>query len=328
MSLPPWISSRMSLPVVCAPMFLISTPALVIAACAAGYVGAFPRQNTRTDDEFTLWLQTIDSSLRAWSDSTGRPAGPLAVNIPTTLLESEMRVALEQCAAHDVAIVITSVGKPDTVTRIAHDLGMLVHHDVTTIEFAEKAIQAGVDGLNCIGSGGGGHSGAIAHLALIPRVRSMFSGTVSLAGAVSTGAAIRAAEVLGADLAFIGTRFAATAESGADPQQKEWIRSGTSRRLRYSSKVNGVPASWMLDSLESHGIDIDLLADPVVRGHEHLPPGVRPWRDIWSAGHGIELIDDIPSVAQLSRRLREEYLEACLVTSRAEFVQAWPNALE
>lgn len=318
MTLPAGLRERMTLPVVCAPMFLISNPALVIAARQAGFLGAFPRQNTRTRPEFESWLREIHDSVTLWEEATGGTAGPLAVNIPTTLPPDEMTADLDLCVRFGVDVVITSVGKPDVITDLAHDRGLLVHHDATSIAFAEKAVAAGVDGLNCIGAGGGGHSGTMSHLALIPRVRAMFDGTISLAGAVSTGAAVRAAEVLGADLAFMGTRFTATVEAGADPRQKRWIVEGSATSLRYTAKVNGVPANWMLDSLVSHGINVDTISESVPRGHEHLPVGVRPWRDLWSAGQGIELIDDVPTVAELARRLAAEYVAACRVSDHAD----------
>jgi nitronate monooxygenase len=306
--LPPDLRARLSLPVICAPMFLISGPELVVAARRNGLLGAFPRENARTRDDFADWLRRIQEAAAA-----DVAPGPLAVNIPTRWERDDLEAELDLCAAHGVDIVITSVGKPTEITPMAHDRGLLVYHDVTSIRFAEKAIDAGVDGLNCIGAGGGGHSGTISHLALIPRVRSMFDGTISLAGAVSTGAAVRAGEILGADLAFLGTRFAATAESMADPRQKQWIVEGGAIDLAYTAKVNGVPANWMLASLTDLGIDLAVLPDPVGRGHDHLPAGVRPWRDIWSAGQGIELIDDVPTVDELVRRLRAEYLAACAV---------------
>ena len=318
MSLPAGIAERLSLPVVCAPMFLISSPALVIEARKAGLIGAFPRQNARTRTEFEDWLRQIRDALAAWTGSTGSTPGPLAVNISTRLDPAELAADLDLCAAYGVDIVITSVGKPTEIVPLAHDRGLLVHHDATSVLFAEKAIAAGVDGLNCIGAGGGGHSGTISHLALIPRIRRIFDGTISLAGAVSNGAAIRAAEVLGADLAFMGTRFAATIESVADQRQKEWIVSGSAVDLSYTAKVNGVPANWMLRSLAARGVDLSAIAEPVARGHDHLPDDVRPWRDLWSAGQGIELIDDIPTVAELTEALAREYVDACIAPSHLE----------
>lgn len=322
MSLPEGIAQRLTLPVVCAPMLLISGTALVIEARKAGFVGALPRANARDRAELERMLVGIEDAVDAWRDSSGRDAGPLAVNVPTTLPRDEMVADLDLCARRGVDIIITSAGSPAVITDLAHERGLLVHHDATSIRFAEKGIEAGVDGLNCIGAGGGGHSGAISHLALIPRVRSMFDGTISLAGAVASGAAVRAAEVLGADLAFVGSRFAATEESLADPRQKSLMVRDDTTRLRYSAAVNGLPATWMLSSLESHGIDIDALPVPHCRRHDHLPAGVRPWRDLWSAGHGIELIDDIPTVAELAERLTAEYLAACAAPDRAARVAA------
>jgi nitronate monooxygenase len=322
MSLSPQLSQRLTLPVVCAPMLLISGPDLVVEARRAGFVGSFPRANARGTGDLDRWLADIQERAEAWRDASGREPGPLAVNVPTNLPRDELIADLDSCARRGVDVVITSVGSPAVITELAHERGILVHHDVTSIRFAEKAIAIGVDGLNCIGAGGGGHAGTISHLALIPKVRAMFDGTIALAGAIASGAAVRAAEVLGADLAFIGSRFAATRESLADPRQKAWMVRDDSSRLRYSAAVNGLPASWMLSSLEARGIDIDALPVPEVRGHEHLPDGVRPWRDLWSAGHGIELIDDIPTVAELAERLAAEYLAACAAPDRATRVAA------
>ena len=321
MALPASMSSRLTLPIVCAPMFLISTAELVVASCKAGLIGGFPRQNVRTRDEFHHWLENVRAQLDGWTAETGREPGPLAINVPTSWPAAELAVELDLCARYGVEIIITSVGKPTAITELAHERGLAVWHDVTTIEFAEKAIEVGVDGLNCIGAGGGGHSGTVSHLALIPRIRSMFDGVVSMAGAVSTGAAVRVGELLGADLAFMGTRFAATVESAADPLQKLWMEEGTARDLRYTNTVNGVPANWMLASLAHHGIDVDSLPAPTGRGHDHLPEGVTPWRDLWSAGQGIELIADTPHVQDLIGRLATEYLEACRVPDRSVVVK-------
>lgn len=321
MTLPAALAERLTLPAVCAPMFLVSTPALVIATCQAGLMGSFPRQNTRSREEFESWLREIREALDAWSESTGHQPGPLAVNIPTTLPREDLEADLLLCQRFGVDVIITSVGKPTEITAIAHAHGIQVHHDVTSITFAEKAIAAGVDGLNCIGAGGGGHSGTISHLVLIPRIRAMFDGVVSLAGAVANGQAIRAAEVLGADLAFIGTRFLATRESSADPEQKRLVVEGTALDLSYTPKVNGVPANWMLGSLARHGLDLASMPEPMGRGHAHLPENVAPWRDLWSAGQGIELIDDIPTAAEVCHRLALEYRTACATPTRESAIE-------
>ena len=194
---------------------------------------------------------------------------------------------------------------------------MFHFHDVTNIRFAEKAAAAGVDGMVAIGAGGGGHAGAITHLALIPKIRSMFDGTIVMAGAVSSGAAIRAAEVLGADLAYLGTRFIATKESGAPDAYKAMLVEGGVEDVIYTRGVNGMPASWLKASLREIGLDPDNLFIPEGRSTEHLPEGKTPWRNIWSGGQGIGLIDDIPSTAELVRRLQEEYVAACAVPDMA-----------
>jgi len=210
------------------------------------------------------------------------------------------------------------MGDPTELIRRVHDWGGKVFHDVTTIRFAEKAIAAGADGLTCIGAGGGGHSGTVSHLALIPKVRQMFDGTIVFAGGVSNGAAIRAAEVLGADLAYLGTRFIATQESNAAPEYKAMLVSENAADVIYTPKVAGGAANWLKASLRAVGLDPDNLPEPGPKGgHAHLPEGLRPWFNIWSAGQGVELISDVPSVAELIRRLRREYVAACQVADMA-----------
>jgi nitronate monooxygenase len=197
-----------------------------------------------------------------------------------------------------------------------------VYSDATNLRFAEKAILAGVDGITAIGAGGGGHSGAISHLALIPKLRAMFGGTIVLAGAVSTGAAIRAAEMLGADLAYLGTRFIATAESGACLEYKSLLVAQKAEGVMYTARIAGVPANWLIESMLRVGLDPNNLPDPPPpkkMGYGHLPATVKPWRNLWSAGQGVELIDDVPSVVALISRLRSEYLTACAIPPFAGF---------
>ena len=192
------------------------------------------------------------------------------------------------------------------------------------------AIRAGADGLVAIGAGGGGHSGTISHLALIPRIRAMYEGVIVMAGAVGSGAVVRAAEVLGADLAYLGTRFIATKESDAPAEYKELLVSQTSADLAYTGDIAGVPANWMIESMRRVGLDPDNLPKPVGRGmrHDHLPDGVTPWKNLWSAGQGVDLIDDIPSVAELVRRLRREYVAACETPSFIDAARLVEAALD
>ena len=182
----------------------------------------------------------------------------------------------------------------------------------------DVARAAGVDGIVAIGAGGGGHSGTLSHLAFIPQVRAMFDGTVVLAGAVSNGATIRAAEILGADLAYLGTRFIATRESSAPDEYKAMIVEGSTADVIYTEAINGVPAMWLKASIRSAGIDLDKLPRPVKRGTDHLPSGIKPWSNVWSAGQGIGQIDDIPTVAELVGRLRSEYVAACRTPDMAK----------
>jgi nitronate monooxygenase len=234
------------------------------------------------------------------------------------------------CKQYGIEIIISVGGDPTELTKHVHDFGGKVFHDITSQRFAEKAIAAGVDGLNCIGAGGGGHSGAISHLALIPRLRAMWDGTLVMAGAVSTGAVVRAAEVLGADLAYLGTRFIATREADAPDEYKELLVSQTSTDLAYTGDIAGVPANWMLESIRRVGLDPDNLPKPLGRGmrHDHLPAGVTPWRNLWSAGQGVDLIDDVPTVAELVRRLRREYVAACEAPSLVEAARLADAATE
>jgi len=325
------IRDSLTLPVICAPMFLVSGPALVREACLAGVIGGLPRQNARSFDEFEHWVDGVRHAL----DEAARrqPAlriAPMAINLNTRLPADELARNLAVCGRNGVEIIITAAGDPTEMVKRVHDWGGKVFHDVTSLRFAEKAIAAGVDGLTCIGAGGGGHSGTISHLALIPRVRQMFDGTIIMAGAVSTGAVVRAAEILGADLAYMGTRFIATKESDAPDPYKRLLVSQTSADLLYTGKIAGVPANWMAESIRQNGLDPLNLPEPKARGmsHEHLPDNVRPWKTLWSAGQGIDLIDDIPTVAELVRRLRAEYVEACQVKDMAVAARLADRALD
>jgi nitronate monooxygenase len=189
---------------------------------------------------------------------------------------------------------------------------------VTSMRFAEKAIAAGVDGLTCIGAGGGGHSGTVSPLVLIPKIRSIFDGVIILAGAVSNGAAIRAAEILGADLAYLGTRFIATQESRARPEYKAMLVAGGSEELMYTPDIAGIPGNWLTPSMTAVGLDPADLPRPEKIGYSHLPDGVRPWKNVWSAGQGLDLIDDVPTVGDLVLRLRNEYVAACRTPAMAD----------
>jgi nitronate monooxygenase len=320
MSLDPKIRAGLAIPAICAPMFMVSGPAMVREACKAGVIGGLPRQNARTFEEFEAWLREIREALDVHKAAhPDARVAPVAVNLSRRLDDAELDRHLEVCGRYGVEIIISATGDPTELIRRVHDWGGIVWHDVVNLRFAEKAISAGADGLTCIGAGGGGHSGTISHLALVPKVRSMFGGTIIMAGAVSTGAAIRAAEVLGADLAYLGTRFIATQESPVADEYKALLVSQTSADLTYTGKVAGVPANWMKESMRRLGLDPDNLPTPEKKlAYDHLPPHVKPWKNLWSAGQGVDLIEDVPTVNELVRRLRREYVAACEVPDMAD----------
>ena len=301
--------SSLSLPVICAPMFFVTGPDLVREACLAGLVGVIPRHNARTLEQFEGWLEAIQTA-RKEALARSVKVGPLAVNVSAKLSAAEITDTLRVAAGYGVETVISVGGGPREVVRIAHSKSMGVLHDVVSLDFAKKAIGQGVDGLIAIGSGGGGHSGRLSHLTLIEKIRTTFKGPLVMAGGISTGAGVRAAEVLGADYAYMGTRFIATKEANAPAEYKQMLVESTSEDLVYTPDITGVPANWLKPSLQRCGIDIETLAKPGAGRFDHLPNDIRPWRDIWSAGQGIDLIDDVPEVATLVARLVLEYQAA------------------
>jgi nitronate monooxygenase len=304
-------------------MFLCSGVALATEACKAGLIGSLTRNHCRDMEELQTQLAAVAEELGRFGElNPGCKIGPLAVNISTHFGSDEMRAHLALCKRFGASIVITSVGDPTSMAPMVHEAGLLHFHDATSIRFAEKAIAARVDGIVAIGAGGGGHSGTLSHLAFIPQIRAMFDGTVILAGAVSNGATIRAAEILGADLAYLGTRFIGTRESSAPEAYKAMLVEGTSADACYTNAINGIPASWLKASIRSIGLDPEHLPKPVGRGSDHLPAGIKPWRDVWSAGQGIGLIHDIPTVAELVLRLQAEYVAACSIPDMSEAARA------
>lgn len=331
MALDPSLRDRFVLPAVCAPMFLVSNPAMVLAACKAGIMGALPRQNARSFEVFESWLRDIRADLDAHADAhPGARIGPLAINLATKLEAGEMDRHVKLCRQYEVDVIISATGNPAELARCVHDNGLKIFHDVISFRFAEKAIAAGCDGLTCVGAGGGGHSGNIGPLVLVPRIRRIFAGTLLMAGSISTGAAIRAAEILGADLAYMGTRFIATREAATDPDYARMLVENRSEDLMFTPKIAGVAANWLVPSMERLGLDPTALPVPQSRGmsHDHLPEGVRPWKNLWSAGQGIDLIDDVPAISDLVLRLRREYIAACEAPSFAEVARLLDQALD
>ncbi|MGG5822072.1 NAD(P)H-dependent flavin oxidoreductase [Falsiroseomonas sp. HW251] len=320
MALDPALRRSLVLPAVCAPMFLASTPKLVVESCKAGILGGLPRGIFRDFEGFEAALDAMRAELDAHrAEHPDAVIGPVAVNLPTALDEADTQRHLDACRRAGVKLIISATGNPVELIRRVKDFGARIFCDAINLRFAEKAIGAGADGIVAIGAGGGGHSGVVSHLTLVPSIREMFDGTIVMAGAVTTGAAIRAAEVLGADLAYLGTRFIATQESGVPQGYKDLLVSQRATDLIYTPALGGVDCMWLRESLRQNGLDPDDLPQPSGRmRYDHLPEGVRPWKTVWSAGQGIELIRDIPTVAELVQRLRQEYVAACETPSMVD----------
>jgi len=307
MSLPTLLEQRLRLPVVAAPMFLVSNPQLVLACCQSGIVGSFPALNQRDSSGFNTWLEEIEAGLTPES-------APYAVNLIVHGSNPRLQADLAICVEHRVPIVITSLGAVKEVVDAVHSYGGLVFHDVTTRRHAEKAAQAGVDGLIAVAAGAGGHAGTWSPFALIAEIRQFFDKTLLLAGCLNRGHEILAAQLLGADLAYLGTRFIATQENNATTAYKQMIVDAKAADIIHTPAVSGVPASFMRRSLELAGYDLDQLQSKAeVNYGEKLKPisdEAKAWKTVWSAGQGVGAIGDLPTVEALVARLDREYRAA------------------
>ena len=309
MSLPVQLEQCLRLPVVAAPMFLISNPQLVLACCANGVVGSFPALNQRESSGFKAWLEEIEAGLA----SLKNPA-PYAVNLIVHNSNPRLQADLAICIEHKVPIVITSLGAVKEVVDAVHSYGGLVFHDVTTRRHAEKAAEAGVDGLIAVAAGAGGHAGTWSPFSLVAEIRQFFDKTVLLAGCLNHGHEILAAQVIGADLAYLGTRFIATQESHAPDEYKQMVLTSRAVDIVHTAAVSGVPASFMRQSLENAGFDLATLqAKSESSTGTRLKPlndEAKAWKTVWSAGQGVGDINDVPTTQQLITRLDTEYREA------------------
>ncbi|WP_339732271.1 nitronate monooxygenase family protein [uncultured Pseudomonas sp.] len=307
MSLPALLEQRLRLPIVAAPMFLVSNPQLVLACCNSGIVGSFPALNQRDSSGFKGWLQEIEAGL----DSA---AAPYAVNLIVHGSNPRLQADLAICVEQRVPIVITSLGAVKEVVDAVHSYGGLVFHDVTTRRHAEKAAEAGVDGLIAVAAGAGGHAGTWSPFALIAEIRQFFDKTLLLAGCLNQGHEVLAAQLLGADLAYLGTRLIATQENAASAAYKQMILDAKAADIIHTPAVSGVPASFMRQSLELAGYDLKQLQNKgEVNYGEKLKPmdeEAKAWKTVWSAGQGVGNISDLPSVEQLIARLDSEYSAA------------------
>ncbi len=298
----------LKLPAIAAPMFLTSGPDLVVECCRSGVLGAFPALNQRTSEGFGDWLAEIEQRLDG-----AEGAAPYGVNLIVHASNRRVEPDLALCVKHKVPLVITSLGAVKEVVDAVHSYGGRIFHDVIKIRHAEKAVEAGVDGLIAVCAGAGGHGGTLSPFGFVPEIRSFFDGTIVLSGAISTGAHVAAARALGADLAYLGTRFIATEELMATAENKQMVLDSKTGDIVYTPRISGVNANFMRASIEIAGLDPDNLPDhgPMDMGSE-----ARAWKTIWSAGHGAAAIDDILPAAELCARLVREYRETCAMLGR------------
>ena len=305
MAIPAQLKNKLALPAIAAPMFLVSCPDLVIEACKAGVIGSFPALNLRDSAGLEDWLITIKGALKKFEEETGKTAAPYAVNlivIPNKRLEEDLAL----CIKHEVPLVITSFGADPNLVEAIHSYGGLVFHDVVKGRHAKKAASMGVDGIIAVCAGAGGHSGALSPLALIAEIRSFFDKTIILAGSVSRGQDIAAAQMLGADMTTMGTRFIATKEAAAQIEYKKMIVDSSPDQIAYTSKISGVMANFLIPSLNQAGMDDKgNLLDSA-----DLDQDREAWKDLWSAGHGVGSIDSVLSTEELVAQLKQEYRAA------------------
>jgi nitronate monooxygenase len=305
------IKSRLALPVIAAPMFLVSGPDLVIAACKAGVIGSFPTMNARPVAQLDEWCARITSELDAFKATGGKPA-PWAANLIVHSTNPRCDEDLQVLLKYKPEIVITALGSPARVIDAIHSYGGLVFADVNSIPFARKAATAGADGLVLVAAGAGGHTGAVTPFSFVPAVREFFSGPIVVGGGIVDGAGVRAAEVLGADFGYIGTRFIATAESLASDDYRNMLVNSTEEDIVLTPHFTGVPANYLRTSITNMRLDPTALT----AGERNFDSAglsnqkVKAWRDIWSAGHGVRAIKNIQSAHELVAELKAGYDKA------------------
>ena len=322
MSLPPLLQSSLRIPAVAAPMFLASGPELVIETCKSGVVGSFPALNQRSSAGFEQWLQQITSALRDYEKDTGKTPAPFAVNLISHKSNDRLEADLALCEKYKVPLIITSLGAVKSLIDKVHNYGGLVFHDVTTLRHARKAADAGVDGLIAVSAGAGGHAGTLNPFALVSEIREFFDKTLLLSGAISRGSDIVAARAMGADLAYLGTRFICTKECLAVDDYKQMIIESDAKDILYTPNISGVYANFLIPSVRRAGLDPANLTPP-----DHIDFGTEfsvdadkqddspqvgektkgAWLNIWSAGQGVANSKAVQPVAELVADLEREY---------------------
>lgn len=313
MALPSILTRRLRLPVIAAPMFIISHPALTLAQCKAGIIGSFPALNARPESQLDEWLAEMTETLGK-HDRThpDRPAAPFAVNQIVHGSNKRLECDLALCEKYKVPVVISSLGAVPEVNDAIHGYGGMVLHDVINNRHAQSAIRKGADGLIAVAAGAGGHAGTLSPFALIQEIREWFDGPLLLSGAIATGRGILAAQAMGADMAYIGSLFIATEEARASEAYKQAIVDGSASDIVYTSHFTGIHGNYLRTSITSAGLDPDTLppATPSKMNFEQEQAGPKAWKDIWGSGQGIGSIKEVAPVGEVVDRLEREYLEA------------------
>ena len=305
------IKENISMPVIGAPLFLVSGPDLVIAQCKAGIIGSFPALNARPQHVLDEWLTRIKTELAEYKEANpDAKVAPFAVNQICHGSNDRLMADMETCVKHEVPIIITSLRPPSEVVEAAHSYGGLVYHDVISVRHAQKAAEQGVDGLILVCAGAGGHAGTLSPFALLREVKEWFDGTVILSGSIGDGHSVASAIALGADFAYMGTRFIATHEANAEPEYKKMLEESAAADIVYSSLFTGVLGNYLKPSISKAGLDPDNLPNADKSSMNFGSGGntdSKAWKDIWGSGQGIGLIEDSPSVEELVGRLKSEY---------------------
>ena len=309
MSLPP-ILQNLRLPVVGAPLFIVSNPKLVIAQCTSGIVGSFPALNARPASQLDEWLHEITEALTAWDrDNPERPSAPFAVNQIVHRSNDRFEQDMAVCAKWKVPIVITSLGARVELNDAVHSWGGITLHDIIDDRFARKAVEKGADGVIAVAAGAGGHAGRWSPFALVQEIRMWFDGPLLLAGSIATGGAVLAAQAAGADLAYVGSPFIATEEARASDEYKQGIVAGGAADIVYTDLFTGVHGNYLRQSIVASGLDPDNLAssDPSTMKFGDGGSKAKAWRDVWGCGQGIGVIDRVQSASAYVDTLAAQY---------------------
>lgn len=324
MTAKPSFIKELSLPAVAAPMFLISGPQLVIECCKNGIVGTFPALNQRTSEGFEEWLIEIQTALSAFEKETGKKAAPFGVNLIVHPTNPRLQEDIKLCIKYKVPLVITSLGAVSQVVDAIHSYGGLVFHDVIKKRHAKKAAGAGVDGLILVAAGAGGHGGTINPMTLVSEIKQFFDKTILLSGCISTGRDIASALQMGADLAYMGTRFINTNESKATEEYRKMIIEAGASDVVYTASISGVHANFLGASLQAAGItEEDLKKDTKIDFGKEMDTEAKAWKTIWSAGQGVANIENTTSVSNLVSTLKTEFKSA--IEEQTKYLEIYPK---